>query len=98
MMMERSGADLRVNPSDSRPLSGTGLGETVPDQTESDDAPKPGVGAAEPGKKTAASLSAQTRDRIAMQLRTMYDTVASQPVPDRFAELIAKLDVADREK
>ncbi|MGT2486790.1 NepR family anti-sigma factor [Methylobacterium oryzae CBMB20] len=25
----------------------------------------------------------------------MYDTVTQQPVPDRFAELIAKLDSAD---
>lgn len=32
-----------------------------------------------------------------MQLRSMYDTVASQPVPDRFAELIARLDTADRD-
>ena len=37
-------------------------------------------------------LSEHTRNRIAAQLRTMYDTVAQQPVPDRFAELIAKLD------
>ncbi|KQS76786.1 anti-sigma factor [Methylobacterium sp. Leaf361] len=41
-------------------------------------------------------LSDQTRNRIAAQLRAMYDTVTQQPVPDRFAELIAKLDSADR--
>jgi hypothetical protein len=27
----------------------------------------------------------------------MYDSVASQPVPDRFADLIARLDANDRE-
>ncbi|MGU3284514.1 NepR family anti-sigma factor [Methylobacterium mesophilicum] len=43
-------------------------------------------------------LSDQTRNRIAVQLRAMYDTVALQPVPDRFAELIAKLDGGEREK
>jgi hypothetical protein len=32
-----------------------------------------------------------------MQLRSMYDTVANQPVPDRFAELIARLDSAERD-
>ena len=41
-------------------------------------------------------LSEQTRNRLATQLRAMYDTVAQQPVPDRFAELIAKLDNTDR--
>ncbi|MCJ2089081.1 hypothetical protein MKK88_24295 [Methylobacterium sp. E-005] len=33
-----------------------------------------------------------------MQLRAMYDTVTQQPVPDRFAELIAKLDSNERGK
>ena len=39
-----------------------------------------------------------TRTRLAAQLRTMYDSITQQPVPDRFAELIAKLDSGDREK
>ena len=43
-------------------------------------------------------LSEHTRNRLASQLRAMYDTVAQQPVPDRFAELIAKLDSADSGK
>ncbi|MCJ2051887.1 anti-sigma factor [Methylobacterium sp. J-070] len=56
---------------------------------------------AEPQKPTASppsrtGLSDQTRNRIAAQLRTMYDTITQQPVPDRFADLIAKLDSADR--
>ncbi|MCJ2122912.1 NepR family anti-sigma factor [Methylobacterium sp. J-077] len=47
---------------------------------------------------TGSGLSDHTRNRLAAQLRAMYDTVAQQPVPDRFAELIAKLDSGDREK
>jgi|GEM_PF-1363646 len=43
-------------------------------------------------------LSEQTRNRLATQLRAMYDTVTQQPVPDRFAELIAKLDSTDHGK
>ncbi|MDP4002023.1 NepR family anti-sigma factor [Methylobacterium sp. NEAU K] len=43
-------------------------------------------------------LSEHTRNRLAVQLRTMYDMVALEPVPDRFAELIAKLDDGDRGK
>ena len=43
-------------------------------------------------------LNDQTRTRLAAQLRTMYDSITQQPVPDRFAELIAKLDSSDRGK
>ncbi|WP_139234034.1 NepR family anti-sigma factor [Methylobacterium pseudosasicola] len=53
-----------------------------------------------PGERQAGrgGLSDHTRNRLAAQLRAMYDTVAQQPVPDRFAELIAKLDGGDRKK
>lgn len=40
------------------------------------------------------SLSAEVQSRIGHQLRAMYDDVVRQGVPDRFAELIRKLDVA----
>lgn len=43
-------------------------------------------------------LSEHTRNRLATQLRTMYDTMAQQPVPDRFAELIAQLDSSEHGK
>ena len=39
------------------------------------------------------SLSAEIQSRIGHQLRAMYDDVVRQGVPDRFAELIRKLDV-----
>jgi hypothetical protein len=47
------------------------------------DAKKPGKG----------GLNAEIQSRIGHQLRAMYDDVVRQGVPDRFAELIRKLDV-----
>jgi len=43
-----------------------------------------------PGKQGA--LNAEIQSRIGHQLRAMYDDVVRQGVPDRFAELIRKLD------
>jgi hypothetical protein len=44
-----------------------------------------------PGKQ--GGLNAEIQSRIGHQLRAMYDDVVRQGVPDRFAELIRKLDV-----
>jgi Anti-sigma factor NepR len=51
-----------------------------------------------PATKTPASgkqggLNAEIQSRIGHQLRAMYDDVVRQGVPDRFAELVRKLDV-----
>ena len=46
---------------------------------------------AAPGKQSG--LNAEIQSRIGHQLRAMYDDVVRQGVPDRFAELIRKLDV-----
>ena len=51
-----------------------------------------------PVSKSAATgktggLNAEIQSRIGHQLRAMYDDVVRQGVPDRFAELIRKLDV-----
>jgi hypothetical protein len=46
---------------------------------------------AAPGKP--GRLNAEIQSRIGHQLRAMYDDVVRQGVPDRFAELIRKLDV-----
>lgn len=43
-----------------------------------------------PGKQ--GGLNAEIQSRIGHQLRAMYDDVVRQGVPDRFAELIKKLD------
>jgi hypothetical protein len=45
---------------------------------------------AAPGKQ--GSLNAEIQSRIGHQLRAMYDDVVRQGVPDRFSELIRKLD------
>lgn len=42
-----------------------------------------------PGK---GGLSAEIQSRIGHQLRAMYDDVVRQGVPERFADLIRKLD------
>jgi Anti-sigma factor NepR len=46
-----------------------------------------------PGKP--GGLNAEIQSRIGHQLRAMYDDVVRQGVPDRFAELIRKLDVPE---
>jgi len=38
-------------------------------------------------------LNSEVQSRIGHQLRAMYDDVVRQGVPDRFADLIKKLDV-----
>jgi hypothetical protein len=46
-----------------------------------------------PGKQ--GGLNAEIQSRIGHQLRAMYDDVVRQGVPDRFADLIRKLDVPE---
>ena len=48
---------------------------------------------AAPGKP--GGLNAEIQSRIGHQLRAMYDDVVRQGVPDRFADLIRKLDASD---
>jgi hypothetical protein len=43
--------------------------------------------------KKQGGLNAEIQSRIGHQLRAMYDDVVRQGVPDRFVELIRKLDV-----
>jgi len=45
---------------------------------------------AAPGKH--GGLNAEIQSRIGHQLRAMYDDVVRQGVPERFADLIRKLD------
>ena len=46
-------------------------------------------------EKKQGGLNAEIQSRIGHQLRAMYDDVVRQGVPDRFAELIRKLDVPE---
>ena len=95
MTEERSAADLRdestVPGSSSAPSTDIAWTDLPKDETPAQPEGPAGV------RTRGASLSPQSRDRIASQLRTMYAAVANQPVPDRFAELIARLDTADRD-
>jgi hypothetical protein len=45
--------------------------------------------------KKQGGLNAEIQSRIGHQLRAMYDDVVRQGVPDRFADLIKKLDGPD---
>ena len=50
---------------------------------------------AAPGKQ--GGLNAEIQSRIGHQLRAMYDDIVRQGVPDRFADLIRKLDLPEAE-
>ncbi len=43
-------------------------------------------------KPKSGGLDRQIQAKIGQQLRAMYDDVVDQGVPDRFAELLKKLD------
>lgn len=42
--------------------------------------------------KAGATVQMQVQDHIGRQLRAVYDDLLSQPVPDRFLELLEQLD------
>jgi hypothetical protein len=56
--------------------------------------PEGGEETASRSKKRAANV----KDHIGRQLRALYNEVASQPVPDRFMELLNRLDVKSGEE
>lgn len=93
MTVERSGEDLGNARPETDTLADIAAGETLADRSENDAGQSGLFGTT--ARKTAA-LSPQIRDRLALHLRTMYESVATQPVPDRFADLIARLDSNDR--
>ena len=47
--------------------------------------------------KSQARLGRDVQAKIGQQLRAMYDDVVNQGVPDRFAELLNRLDQKDDE-
>ena len=67
----------------------------------SEDAPAGGdarPAATDPNRQPAPSgttLDDFTRTRIGTHLRAMYDQMVQQPVPDRFRDLIARLDAGE---
>ncbi len=55
-----------------------------------------------PGKKTEAmtptSAKPEVSDLISQRLRKFYNEVAEQPVPDRFLDLLSRLEAASAPK
>jgi hypothetical protein len=54
--------------------------------------------AAGASKIRPGGLDRQIQAKIGQQLRAMYDEVVDQGVPDRFADLLQKLDAAGAKK
>ncbi len=58
--------------------------------------------ASKPGKKneimTQTSAKPEVSDLIGQRLRNYYNTVAEQPVPDRFLDLLSQLEAASSTK
>ena len=44
------------------------------------------------------AVQPQIQDHIGRQLRAIYEDLLSQPVPDRFTELLARLDRAPEDE
>jgi Anti-sigma factor NepR len=53
--------------------------------------PIPIAGMADDLPELAKKRNVNVKDHIGRQLRALYDEVASQPVPDRFMELLNRL-------
>lgn len=48
-------------------------------------------------KKTRGRLGRDVQGKIGQQLRSMYDDVVSEGVPDRFTEMLRQLDEGKKE-
>ncbi|GJE26129.1 NepR family anti-sigma factor [Methylobacterium organophilum] len=58
-----------------------------------EDAGAPQGGHRQWGPRTRSrGMEEQTQKRIGIHLRALYDSVVEQPIPDRFKDLIARLD------
>jgi hypothetical protein len=61
---------------------------------------KPGSSMSEGGARSTSngSLDKETQTKIGQQLRAMYDDVVRQGVPDRFADLLKRLERSEDEE
>jgi hypothetical protein len=50
-----------------------------------------------PQRKTRGRLGRDVQSKIGQQLRSMYDDVVSEGVPDRFTEMLRQLDEGKKE-
>lgn len=48
-----------------------------------------------PGNAKAKPLSPDLQAHIGVRLKAYYDSVLSEPIPDRFAQLLDRLDTAE---
>lgn len=55
------------------------------------------TGGSKPTNGGSGALDKETQAKIGQQLRAMYDDVVRQGVPDRFAELLNRLEQQDEE-
>lgn len=54
---------------------------------------------ARPGAKTRRRpVDAAVQERLGRKLKSVYDEVLSEPVPDRFLDLLAELEAQDSER
>jgi hypothetical protein len=60
--------------------------------TESKPSPRTRVHVQKPEKNPAVKLGPDIKAKIGMQLRLMYGEVVDQGVPDRFVEMLKRLD------
>jgi hypothetical protein len=60
--------------------------------------PRPAMRSQERAGRYEASLGRDIRGKIGQQLRAMYDDVVGQGVPDRFRDLLEKLEQHSKKK
>ena len=48
------------------------------------------------GKRKRGKLSPDAQDKIGEKLRDMYDSVITEPVPDKFLDLLENLEKAEQ--
>jgi len=61
------------------------------EKTTPEPSPDPRLGD-EPVSREKKKRVPDVKDHISRQLRALYDEVANQPVPDRFMDLLGRLD------
>lgn len=54
--------------------------------------------ASEAGKEQGVALPAEAQGQIGKQLRKLYGEMLSEPMPDKFAELLARLSKSETKR
>lgn len=72
-----------------------GAAPRVDDKAGVEGSPDPARFAAKRDTVMPRGLSDQTQMRLGNHLRALYDGILQQPVPDRFRDLIARLDASE---